>query len=113
MSDEGKTFQEILSENLAQFQWNIPADSIPDYDTARRMFQRVFDWSNRIDDETWRVLDDVNLAPGLEKEGFFEGWPEMKTIFDGPSYGTNVATLQNYVTCFNNAFERHKLASQG
>jgi hypothetical protein len=113
MSDEGKTFQEILSENLAQFQWNIPADNIPDYDTTRRLFQRVFDWANKIDEETWIVLDEVNLAPGLAKAGFFDEWSDMSTIFDGPSFGTNTATLRNYITCFNNAFERHKLASEG
>ena len=110
MSDEGKSFQEILAENFAQFGWDIPASSIPEHDTAKRLFQQIFDWWNQLGEPTWTVLEVVNLGPGLETAGFFTEWPEMKTIFDGPSFGTNSANVANYVTCFNNAFERYKLA---
>ena len=106
MSTDGKTFEDILSENLAHFGWNIPASQIPEYETARRLFQQIFDWANGVDEQTWKIVDEVNLAPGLKKAGYFTEWPEMSVIFDGPSYGTNSATVANFVTCFNNAFER-------
>jgi hypothetical protein len=111
MSDLGKTFEEILSENLAGFGWTIPASQIPDDTTCKAMFQRIFDWYNGLDEVSRIVVDEVNLAPGLKRAGFFNGWDEMAVIFDGPIWGTNTANVQNYVTCFHNAFDRQFVAT--
>jgi hypothetical protein len=106
MSDEGKTFEEILSENLAMFGWTMAASDIPEQTTAQRVFNDTSAWYHSLDERTRLVVNNVDLSEGMELAGFFAEWPALKTIFAGRLYGTNEQTVANFVTCFENAHNR-------
>jgi hypothetical protein len=106
MSDLDKTFEEILSENLAMFGWTMAAGDIPEQTTAKRVFDATTSWYHGLDERTQTVVNNVDLSEGMELAGFFAEWPALKSIFAGRIYGTNEQTVLNFVTCFNNAHER-------
>jgi len=104
--DEGKTYEEILSEALAGFGWQMAPSEIPDDQTCIRVWAAVTDWWNRQDAMVQDLLDTVDLSQALAKYSYFADWPALSTIFEGVKYGTNRATVQNAVTCFTSAFNR-------
>jgi hypothetical protein len=104
--DDGPTFEELLSEALAGFGWQMAASEIPDDGTVIRVWQRVSEWWNRQDDLVRDLLDTVDLSDGLATHGYFAEWPALSTIFEGVTYGTNRATVANAVSCFESAFNR-------
>jgi len=106
MSDDGKTFEEILSENLAAFGWEMSAAEIPEHAVAQRTFQATTTWYHSLDEVTATVVNNVDLSAGMKVAGFFDEWPALERIFKGKIYGTNADTVLNAVTCFNNAFNR-------
>jgi hypothetical protein len=104
--DDGKTFEEILSEALAEFGWHLSPAEIPADQTVVRVWNTVSEWWNRQDETTRNILDYVDLAPGLKQSGYFDEWPALERIFQGILYGTNRLTVHNAVACFESAFNR-------
>lgn len=104
--DAGKTFEEILSENLAGFGWTMAPGDIPETTEAQRIFNATSAWYHGLDERTRTVVNNVDLSEGMEQAGFFTEWPALKTIFAGRIWGTNEQTVANFVTCFTNAYHR-------
>ena len=104
--DDGKTFEEILSEALAGFGWHMAASEIPDDQTCIRVWANVTNWWNGLGEMVREMLDTVDLSQPLTKYNYFSEWPALSKIFEGVKFGTNRATVANAVSCFENAYNR-------
>ena len=105
-----KTFADFASENLQMFGWDLPADQIPDLETAKRVLKGISSWFNSMDAKTRRVLHDSDLSVGLWNEGFFTEWEGLYNCFAKSTVGWFADSFTDIVACLERA--KHQVDEQ-
>lgn len=98
-----KTYQEFAAENLAYFNWNMPVDQIPDFETCKRVMNGIVSWFNSNPEQTRRILDESNISDGLWNQGFFNDWPALYHSFAQSTVGWFASTYDDLVACLERA----------
>jgi hypothetical protein len=98
-----KTYQELASENLALFRWELSPEQIPELSECKKVLNAIVNWYNSNPEVTRRVIDDADVSAGLYNQGFFNDWPALYSCFASSSVGHFASTYDDIIACLDRA----------